>query len=164
MTMAPVAVPPPLTRLCNVSAVPLGGGQHLCCCAQVIITRRMPSARPRRSATAMVADHNDHEQGSALSGADQQGAGGLIRTEDAADSEEDEEKLLPWQACVYPSPLIASTVELARWGKRVGWPMGCTLDYAAGNPADHSRYGRWSKRHALHSANSAMLPHGPLGR
>jgi hypothetical protein len=60
----------------------------------------MSSARPRRSATTMVADHNDHEQASGLAGADQQGAGGLLRTENAADAEEEEEeeKLLPWQA------------------------------------------------------------------
>ena len=75
----------------------------------------------------MVADHNDHEQGSS-SGPDQQGAGGLIRTEDAEDAAddaeeaEDEEKLLPWQAYVHASPITASTVECARWCKRVGGP------------------------------------------
>ena len=100
--MASVAVQPP-------PVYPHRGQRRARVDFEVWTTRRMSSARPRRSATTMVADHNDHEQGSS-SGPDQQGAGGLIRTEDAEDAAddaeeaEDEEKLLPWQACVHASP------------------------------------------------------------
>jgi len=92
----------------------------------------------------MVADHNDHEQGSS-SGPDQQGAGGLIRTEDAEDAAddaeeaEDEEKLLPWQAYVHASPITASTVECARV-QACGWAQA--FDYAARDPAEQLRGGR----------------------